>query len=296
LVGLRSAAARRLRTFPVLRRYPATYVSSGVEGFRLRHDFDRIRAFVLFVGQPRTGHSLVGALLDAHPRALIAHELDALKYVASGFDRRRLFALLVRQEHARAATGHLSSAGYAYSIPDQWQGRYERLEVIGDKKGGRSTARLRADIGLLDRLSRTVGVDVHVVQVVRNPFDVIATMQRRAPKRAPTDVVELFFDLAETVDVVRHRVDPSRFHEIHLDDLIASPARTLSGLCHSLDLSAPNDYLDACSGIVFDQPRRTRDQATWTPELLARVATRAIDHSWLVRYHFDDATAGERNE
>ena len=75
---------------PVLRRYPATYVSSRLDGFRLRHDFDDVRGFVIFVGQPRTGHSLVGALLDAHPNALIAHELDALKYVAAGYVLQRV--------------------------------------------------------------------------------------------------------------------------------------------------------------------------------------------------------------
>ena len=66
-------------------------------------DFATVRAYVMFVGQPRTGHSLVGALLDAHPNALVAHELDALKYVAAGYDRRRLYALLVEQERARVA-------------------------------------------------------------------------------------------------------------------------------------------------------------------------------------------------
>jgi Sulfotransferase family len=249
---------------------------------------------VMFVGQPRTGHSLVGALLDAHPNALIAHELDALKYVAAGFDRRRLFALLVRAEQARIAAGHLSSTGYQYLVDGQWQGRYERLQVLGDKEGGRSTVRLGEDIGLLDRLRATVGVDVHVVQVVRNPFDVIATMHRRAPKRELSDVVDLFFELADTVDQVQSRVDPDRFHALHHDALIADPAGTLSGLCRFLDLPAPAGYLDACSAIVFDTPRRTRGEVAWTPALLERVAARSAVHPSLEQYRFDDqATSAE---
>ena len=271
----------------MLRRYPTTRVRSWFDGIRLRGDFDEVRAFVIFVGQPRTGHSLVGALLDAHPNALIAHELDALKYVEAGFDRHRLFALLVRAEEERIAAGHLSSTGYQYLVEGQWQGRYEHLQVIGDKKGGRSTARLGDDIGLLDRLRETVGVDVHVVQVVRNPFDVIATMQRRAPKRQLTDVVDLFFELADTVDEVRRRVAPDRFHELHHDALINDPTATLGELCRFLTLSAPADYLDACSTIIYDAPSRTRGDVAWTPELLERVGTRAAAHPSLEHYRFD---------
>ncbi len=271
----------------MLRRYPLTYVSSWLEGYRLRHDFDEVHAFVIFVGQPRTGHSIVGALLDAHPNALIAHELDALKYVEVGYDRRRLFALLVRAEQKRIAAGHLSSTGYQYLVDGQWQGRYEHLQVIGDKKGGRSTARLGDDIGLLDRLRATVGVDVYVVQVVRNPYDVIATMQRRAPKRQLTDVVDLFFELADTVDEVRRRVAPDRFHELHHGALINDPAATLSELCRFLGLPAPADYLDACSAIIYDTPSRTRGDVAWTPELIERVGARAAAHPSLEHYRFD---------
>ena len=115
MVELPAQLARRLRTLPVFSRYPATFAASGWAGFRRRHDFATVRAYVMFVGQPRTGHSLVGALLDAHPNALIAHELDALKYVAAGDDRRRLYVLLVKQERARVAAGHVSSTGYAYA-------------------------------------------------------------------------------------------------------------------------------------------------------------------------------------
>jgi hypothetical protein len=272
----------------VLRRYPATYLSAGARGFRLRHDFDAVRAFVIFVGQPRTGHSLVGALLDAHQHALIAHELDVLKYVAAGFDRRRLYALLVGAERRRVAAGHVSSTGYRYAVDGQWQGGYDGLQVIGDKKGGRSTIRLGQDIGLLGRLRATVGVDVHVVQVVRNPYDTIATMHRRAPKRPLADVVELFFAIADTTDEVRARVDPSRFHEMHHDELIADPQRELNGLCEFVGLTAPAGYLDACSAIVRDAPHRSRDEIAWPPGLVDHIAARSAGHSSLARYGFDE--------
>ena len=160
--------------------------------------------------------------------------------------------------------------------------------MIGDKKGGRSTARLGEDIGLLDRLRATVGVDVYVVQVVRNPYDVIATMQRRAPKRQLPDVVDLFFDLADTVEDVRRRVGPDRFHELYHDELITDPTATLRELCRFLSLPASADYLAACSAIIFDAPHRTRSDVGWTPELIERVGARSAEHPSLAHYRFDD--------
>eukprot|EP00729_Bicosta_minor_P027789 gene27789-20199_t len=40
--------------------------------------------FVMFFGQPRTGHSIVGSILDAHPQMAVANEFNALKQVTSG--------------------------------------------------------------------------------------------------------------------------------------------------------------------------------------------------------------------
>ena len=106
---------------------------------------------------------------------------------------------------------------------------------------------------MLDRLAATVGVDVRVVHVARNPYDTIATMHRRAPKRPFAEVVELFIDLAATVDMMRRRLDPGMFHEVHLDDVIADPhAGTRRGVCRFAGLDATDDYLDASASIVFD--------------------------------------------
>lgn len=38
-------------------------------------DFASVRTFVLFVGYPRSGHSLIGSIMDAHPNIIIAHEV-----------------------------------------------------------------------------------------------------------------------------------------------------------------------------------------------------------------------------
>jgi hypothetical protein len=271
-----------VRTLPGFRRYPALYVGSAVRARRHRADFATVSTYLLFIGHPRSGHSLVGSLLDAHPDAVVSHELDALKYVALGYRRSQLFTLVLEHAKGNAAAGR-RSWGYSYAVPGQWQGRYRRLKVVGDKRGRRSTTRLAERPELLDLLADTVRVPVSIVQVIRDPHDNIATMWRRG-QHSLAEQVELYFSLCRTVDDIAARVDPARLHRLHLEDLIAEPARHLTDVCRFLGLDADPGYVDACASIVFGSPHRTRDDAPWTPELLAEVDRRIAQHPFLAAY------------
>jgi len=59
------------------------YLSSRINCRSTAALFDKVRTYVMFVGYPRSGHSLIGSLLDAHPNVVIAHEMDALQFVQS---------------------------------------------------------------------------------------------------------------------------------------------------------------------------------------------------------------------
>ena len=289
----RARVLSRVRALPGVRRYPGTYLATTAAARRLHADADGMAAWVQFVGHPRSGHSLVGALLDAHPDALVAHELDVLRYVEAGFDRDRLVALVLRHQRARVAAGHTSGSGYGYAVPGQWQGRYRRLVAVGDKKGGRSTRRLRARPRLLDDLRAAAGVPVKVVHVVRNPFDNIATMARRAPRLPLADHVDTYFTLAATVDEVAARLPAGDLHRVRHEDLVADSRGELAGLCRFLgvDPGADAGYLDACAALVAPSPHRSRDQADWPPGMLDDIAARAGAHDWLAGYRYDEVGA-----
>ena len=44
----------------------------------------------MFIGYPRSGHTLVATFLDAHQDAIIGHELDALKYIEANFSKEQI--------------------------------------------------------------------------------------------------------------------------------------------------------------------------------------------------------------
>ncbi len=45
--------------------------------------FRSVETYCMFIGNPKSGHSLVGFLLNAHNNAVISHELNALAYFVS---------------------------------------------------------------------------------------------------------------------------------------------------------------------------------------------------------------------
>ena len=257
--------------------------------------FDDVATFCMFIGYPRSGHSLIGSLLDAHPRIVIAHELDALRRVEEGVTREELYEELLENSRRAAGAGR-EQTGYSYAVPGQWQGRFDAIEVIGDKKGGRSTMRLRERPELLGRLERVVGVPLKLVHVVRNPYDNIASIATRPntemPPEARTQVgvpeaTRRYFDLWETVSGVLAEVGPDDVFSLRHEDFMADPAPLLGELCGFLGQAASADYLADCREIVFSEGRRTREDVEWTPEAIEAVASRSRGHPLLRDYSFD---------
>jgi hypothetical protein len=96
--------------------------------------------------------------------------------------------------------------------------------------------------------------------------------------------IDTYFALSRTCDDIASRVGPERFHRMHLEDLIAEPRERLAELVCFVGVEPEPAYLDACAAIVFESPKRTREDAPWTPELVADVRRRSAAHHWLTPY------------
>lgn len=261
------------------------YVQSALKARQGCWSFDNVQCFCLFVGYPRSGHTLVGSLLDAHRHVLIGLELDALRYIKFGFQREQLFYLLAENSRLHAQRGR-QWTGYSYQVPGQWQGQAEQVKVIGDKRGGDSARRLSRDFTLLDRLRETVKVPVKVVHVVRNPYDNIATMVLRGDARTLPLAIELYRSLTQVAERVRRHTAPEDFITVHHERFIADPQVELSGLCNFLGIDAPPSYLADCSAIVFDAPHKTRYRVPWSSCDIKSVSDICLGHDFLARYTF----------
>src|SRR5688572_15941273 len=124
--------AGQLRRVKRTIKFPLIWASSAVRGYGERGLFDATETYCQFVGYPRSGHTLVAALLNAHPEIVIANELGVLDWVRRGLNRRQLLSLILKSDRdfARGAYRFLD---YNYRVPNQWQGRFEKIRVVGDK-------------------------------------------------------------------------------------------------------------------------------------------------------------------
>jgi hypothetical protein len=237
------------------------YASSAL---RARHnpDLSGLEAFCCFIGYSRSGHTLIGTTLNAHPEVVIAHELDAVRFLRHGFRRSQLLSLILQRDQHFGTMGRTWS-GYKYDIPDQFQGRFERLRVVGDKRARSTVLQMAEQPGLLDRLRREVRVPIRVIHVTRNPFDNIATEARRHDMTL-TEATAWYEQICVAVDAVRPRLDPAELLDLRYESFAADPRRVLAEICHFVGVGAESSYLDACAGIVWSSPNRTRDAVEWT--------------------------------
>jgi len=257
-----------------------TLVRSLLPAALKRHLFRDVRTFVLFIGHARSGSSLVGSLLNAHRHALIAHELNAMHFVKRRFPRSVLYWLLYRQDQAFEQAGR-QWAGYDYKVSGQWQGRSERLLVIGDKHASGASRLLGERPKLLARLQRAVGT-VKMVHVIRHPLDNIATLHRRQNFPLP-EAIDVYLRLAATnARLVREH--PGDVVTIHHEDMIAQPQLELTRMCRFLDLDAPPAYLQACAATLFTSPRRTRSTVAWPAGAVEEIREGCRDVPFLQRY------------
>lgn len=246
-----------------------------------------LKYFCLFVGFPRSGHSIFGSLLDAHPNMVIAHELDALQLVGAGFSRTQLFGLLIDNARAFAQKGR-GWSGYSYAVPGQWQGRHDRIHVIGDKKGGRSTSRLMRDPSLLGKLQSRVELDLRIILYYRNPYDCLATMTLRSGQKTVTDsLVERFAAGVQTIETVKRTAMSHEVFEIRHEDLLQHPETTIRNAVVWLGEEAPPSYLRSAAGIVRRSVNKTRYKVQWTREQRQAVEHLVHSHGDLDGYGWD---------
>ena len=249
------------------------------------------RTVCLFIGYPRSGHSLVGSLLDAHPDVVIAHEVNVLKLAAEeGLSRRELIdKLLVSSEAEAMRPMGRRASGYSYAVPGQWQGQVRELKVIGAKAGEKTTVRLSRNPDELGLLRRRIGAPVRLVHIARNPYDMVARMamitKDGKPERTVADSIDFVGRLArinakliaaeKDVLTVRH------------ESFVHDPRTELRRIAEFLRVERDESWVEACAELVFESPRRTRERIEWSDEERTAVEEVIGRYEFLEGYGWD---------
>ncbi len=240
-----------------------------------------------FVGYARSGHTVLASILDAHPDAVIANELDAVGFLDAGFGRAQLLHMMLSNARETAAAGN-AWTGYEYSVPDGWQGRVRTARVIGDKKAGVTARRLAADPPLLARLRTEMDVPLRFLHVVRNPYDHVVARARQHPDKSFASMQTALCGLYDSVEIVRSNVHDSEWLDVRAEDLIAAPKQTLRRVLAFLELDTDEALVRTAASIVMTSPSRRRDTREWSAPERESIAARIAQHDFLQGYSFDE--------
>jgi hypothetical protein len=253
--------------------------------------FKDVKTFCMFIGQVKSGGSLLGSLLDAHPNVVLADEIDALRYVSAGFKRDQIFHLLRRGAKREALRGRITArrlTPYSLAVPGQWQGRYKTIKVIGDRKAGPSTRQFGREPQLLGQLQSVMtSVELRIIQVVRNPYDPISAMMVRGGRHFE-NAIDHYFDYCHTLDNLRNRLPDACLTAVRYENFVQQPRQTLADLCQFVGIEAHDAYLEACSNIVKPMPDQYRQKVDWTPHWIGAVRDRINQFDFLAGYTYEN--------
>ena len=228
-----------------------------------KENFIDVKFFTFFLNNARSGHSLVGAILDAHPNIVISHEVDVLPLLKyHGFDFVKIYSRILSNSYKLSKAINRFETGYNYNISYQYAGRYKILKVIGDKKGGGSCRYLDRDPKYIYKLLKIFGKKLKIISVFRNPYDNIVALSKRnnIPIKIATNI---YFKRVETFQKIKNIIPEDQVLIITHESLINDSNDTITKLCHFFELDVPNDYLNACNKILFKNPRARRYEIKW---------------------------------
>ncbi len=273
---------------------------------------NNVEKFIVFVGYPRSGSSITGSLLDAHPNAIIAHEFylftklrDKPELISS---KRDLFNELYVNSYLSMLEGWRNSKantkGYTLEVEGLYQGRFNQtLKVIGDKTAG-DTANLfdlhpwLSHTPYYKRLQQTVGIPLYIIHVIRNPFDLIATstMYVHEARQAASKAHKLYDPVRTKMNfhsVFRKAAAVQRLKslqlpvlDVHLVDLVTMPVETMKSICAFLDLTCSQDYLHKCKKKVFGSLSKSRELIDWPHSLKEQVEREQKKYPFFSRYSY----------
>ena len=270
----------------VYRRFSPFGLRLYLEALRHRNTFEKVGAFCFFVGYGRSGHSLLGQIINAHRNALISHEADAVRYLSFGYSWSQVCAIILRRSRKFKKKDHRWS-GYKYQISGLSQGDYSDLQIIGDKKGGGTTDLLAQRPETFDEL-RSLDLPLRVIHHVRNPYDNISSITRRED-RSLDNAIEYYFGRVSNVQNHLNKIrgiDGADVLETHHENLVRSKHDTLRRVIEFLSLPEYDDYYEKCAESIFDSENKSRNRVEWTQSAKQEVHSRASNYDFLSGYDY----------
>ncbi|MEM9252694.1 MAG: hypothetical protein AAGB29_10130 [Planctomycetota bacterium] len=250
--------------------------------------FDRVNTFCFFVSPARSGHSIIGQLLCAHPDVVVSDELGAVTMIDEGMSVEQVFALIRTQDLNLQARGRAKS-GYDYRVGAAQNRMDKRPLVMGDAKGARATSLLAGDETFAPRLREAMGMPIRAIVHLRDPFDIVGSRVKRRGRQLDEAIQRVELLHAELLTAAGRLAEDERLIQHH-EDVIADPAEAFRRMFAFLGVEPDERAVKACAAKLWQRPRTARTQADWSGESTARLR-RLIDENPLLAPYREPAEA-----
>lgn len=245
-LGRRLRRSRGYRRVLIIRKRRLAEVASR----RSPSALDHIATMCVLIGHTKSGGSLLGAMLDAHPSVVFGDEVDVLELCSAGFTPDQIFRTLERSASREATRGRVTArrlGGYSLSMPG-WQGLHDRPTVAGVSRAG-PTTRVLADSErvLEDFLGTFTDHRVVALHVVRRPHDSVAAMVLRSG-RSLEDAIADYTEQCVRLEHLRDRL-PDVF-TVHYRELIESTSEAMTRILEHLSVEVIDSHIESCVSLI----------------------------------------------
>lgn len=282
----KGSLGRRLRRSSGYRRVLIVRKRRLAEAARRRSPsaFEHIATMCVLIGHTKSGGSLLGAMLDAHPSVVFGDEVDILELCSAGFTPDQIFRTLERSASREAAGGRVTArrlGGYSLSMPG-WQGLHDRPTVAGVSRAGPTTRVLSDTEGIMEDFLGTF-TDHRVVafHVVRRPHDSVAAMVLRSGR----DLQEAIADYTEQCVRLEHlrRLLPDVL-TVHYRELTESTSEVVTRILEHLSVEVIDSHIDSCVSLIDPGMTPESELVDWDAPALDALAAVARRFDFLEPY------------
>ena len=201
------------------------------------------RRFMLIGGLPRSGTTLIQTVVGSHSRiAIPPGDFPFAQQTARGLSVTQIFSI-----HSKKQTWelwHLDDVSFVLDLDHgaAFEAVLYRFAEEQDKDIPGAKAP-HSEFFIDDYRRWLPDHDLKFIHVIRNPFDVIASLRRshiHTNWHGYTDLVEVQcrnWIRSASLGLARSHSEPDHFYIVHYEDLVAEPEKSAAELCEFLGVS-----------------------------------------------------------
>ena len=262
-------------------------------------NFGHLQTVCLPIGFSDTANQPLAYALTAHPNMVMGNQLNLLENWWNNGKPLAIDSFLsgVLEMNHKMNKGEIRYVGgnKYYFIDGQWQGRFDRLTVIGDCSPTTNTTVLKEHCRDLKISTDNIKVSLKFIFLVRNPYDMLSHGAISSfQERTRTEILNIMIDkFIKACRVRKHllaeisQMSDQPVFIWRMEDHIANPQQKLAELCEFLNVEGTESYLNACAKIFHKNPSKSRYLIDWPEEYKIRVATAIGQYNFLSGYSWD---------